>query len=147
MKQNTNLLAYCGLYCGACSFKVAYDQNSKEHIIALPSQYNQYKDKPLQFCPGCRLDNDDAGCEIRNCAKEKSLDHCGDCDDFPCKKISDFNNDGVSHHAKVLKNLHTLKEIGIDKWLEAEKTKWTCECGAGISWYLKKCVKCDKSIQ
>ncbi|UCC11805.1 MAG: DUF3795 domain-containing protein [candidate division WOR-3 bacterium] len=146
MKKNPELLAYCGLYCGACSFKAAYDKNLREHIMTLPSQYDEYKDKPLQFCPGCRMDPGGADCEIRNCARDKSVDHCGVCDDFVCDKIADFCSDGVPHHSEILSNLYTVREIGEDAWLERQRSKWTCECGATISWYLRKCVQCDKSI-
>jgi len=74
-KEEKNLVAYCGLYCSACSFKVAYDENDKRHILEMPAHYDQYKDKPLQFCPGCKLDEQGSKCEIRNCAKNKGLNH------------------------------------------------------------------------
>ena len=147
MKKDIGLIAYCGLYCGACSFKVTYEQKSREHIKALPSRYDEYKDQPFQSCPGCREDPEGADCEIRNCARQKSVDHCGVCHDFPCKIITDFCNDGVPHHAAVLENLQTLKDKGVDAWLKAQKVKWTCECGNALSWYLRECIKCSKEAQ
>ncbi|MBN1397949.1 MAG: DUF3795 domain-containing protein [Bacteroidetes bacterium] len=67
--DNDNLVAYCGLYCGACP---AY-----------------LKEK----CPGC-LENKRAGwCKIRLCCSENKYKSCADCTEFKdvndCKK---FNN-------------------------------------------------------
>ena len=67
--NNTNLVAYCGLYCGACG------------------QYLREK------CPGC-MENTRAGwCNIRLCCREKGYASCAECTDFKdvhaCKK---FNN-------------------------------------------------------
>jgi hypothetical protein len=67
--EDTNLVAYCGLYCGACR------------------QYLREK------CPGC-MENIKAGwCKLRTCCKDKNYRSCAECTDFEdvneCKK---FNN-------------------------------------------------------
>jgi hypothetical protein len=144
MKNNRSLIACCGLYCGACSFKVAYDEKNRAHVLSMPARYNKYKEMPLQHCPGCKLDDQPSSCEIRDCVKNKGLDHCGACREFPCDKITKFNNDGVSHHSEVLVNLKQIKEIGEERWLELQEQKWHCECGTKISWYVKTCLKCGK---
>jgi hypothetical protein len=69
IKEDVNLVAYCGLYCGACR------------------QYLREK------CPGC-MENIKAGwCKLRTCCKEKNYRSCAECTDFKdvneCKK---FNN-------------------------------------------------------
>jgi hypothetical protein len=38
-----SLIAYCGLYCGACSFQVAYETEDRKHIDSMPSRYDKYK--------------------------------------------------------------------------------------------------------
>jgi hypothetical protein len=136
------LIAYCGLYCGACSFKVAFEENNKRHVKQMPSQYEHLNSKPLEFCPGCRLENQCGDCDIRDCARSKELEYCSVCYEFPCKKLIKFNNDGKPHHADSISNLNSLKEIGETKWLELQKEEWTCKCGTRYSWYLKECVKC-----
>jgi hypothetical protein len=72
MKQVSNdagLVAYCGLYCGACR---AY---LKER------------------CPGCRENTKAAWCKIRLCGIDNKYTSCADCKEFKdvddCKK---FNN-------------------------------------------------------
>ena len=147
MTENNNLIAYCGLYCGACSFKLANDENDRQHLSAMPSRYDKCKEIPLQFCPGCRLINQCDSCEIRDCAQDNQLSHCGLCEKFPCDKITEFNDDGVPHHAEVIENLKMLKDMGEERWLKYQERKWRCECGAKISWYVKNCFKCGKSIK
>jgi hypothetical protein len=110
----------------------------------MPSHFDKYKDMPLQSCPGCKLDKHGSDCEIRECAKSKELDHCGLCSDFPCDKITEFNNDGVLHHAEVIENLTMLRDSGEEQWLSVQEQKWRCPCGAKLSWYTKKCLKCGR---
>jgi len=141
--MTNELIAYCGLYCGACSFKVGFEENNKEHVACMPSVYDDFKNKPLEFCPGCRLENQCGDCVIRNCARNKKIEYCSLCDDFPCKRLIDFTRDGKSHHAESIENLIVLKNIGNKEWLEIQHDKWTCKCNARYSWYLTKCVKCN----
>ena len=135
----SELIAYCGLYCGACSFRLAAQENDRNHIEQMPSYYNKLKNQPLEYCPGCRLENKCGECQIRDCAINTRHSHCDECRDFPCEKIVEFNNDGRPHHGEVLNNLKLLKEMGEENWLEHMNKKWTCTCGAKISWYHKSC--------
>ncbi|MEW6533273.1 MAG: DUF3795 domain-containing protein [Thermodesulfobacteriota bacterium] len=67
--SNPSLVAYCGLYCGACR---AY---LKER------------------CPGCHDNQKASWCKIRSCCMDEGLATCADCKQFSdpneCKK---FNN-------------------------------------------------------
>jgi hypothetical protein len=72
MKQvsnDTSLVAFCGLYCGACR---AYLK---------------------EYCPGCRENTKAAWCKIRLCGIDYKYASCADCKEFKdvddCKK---FNN-------------------------------------------------------
>lgn len=66
---NSELVACCGLYCGACS--------------------RYLKEK----CPGCRENAGAGWCKVRSCCSERSLSSCADCAEFAdprqCRK---FNN-------------------------------------------------------
>jgi hypothetical protein len=147
MAKDVNLLAYCGLYCGACSFKVAFDEQNRQHLKEMPAKYDQYKNAELEFCPGCRLDHQRGSCKIRNCAISKDLTNCGECIDFPCAILKEFNYDGIPHHADCISNLRMIKEKGIDYFLDHQEKYWTCTCKARTSWYLKSCVRCKKNLQ
>ena len=126
MSENQSLIAYCGLYCGACSFRVAAQENDRRHLRAMPARYAQYQDAPMDICPGCRHETGDAGCAIRNCARKLGLQHCGACLDFPCARIREFNGDGTPHHAAAIENLKRLKEVGAEAWVEEQKRRLTC---------------------
>ena len=145
MPENQNLIAYCGLYCGACSFRVAAQENDRQHLRAMPAKYAQYRDAPMDICPGCRHEGESAKCAIRNCAGKRGFQHCGTCPDFPCARIREFSDDGTPHHAASIMNLKRLKEIGEEAWLEEQKRRWTCTCGARLSWYQQQCTKCDSA--
>lgn len=138
------LLACCGLYCGACSFKVAFDTNDRAHLRGMPAKYREYEDAPLQFCPGCRLDNQCGACGIRDCVLKQGLLHCGECPEFPCNRIQTFNDDGIPHHAEAIPNLKRLEEIGAERWLAEQAARWQCGCGGRRSWYLPACPGCGK---
>ncbi len=137
------LIAFCGLYCGACSFRLAAVENKREHITNMPAYYDHIKNNPLEYCPGCRLENKCGECKIRDCALDKNIDFCSECDQFPCSILRTFNNDGKPHHREAIENLILLKNIGENKWLDHMKAKWTCACGSKHSWYYKSC-NCKK---
>ncbi|MFZ5867269.1 MAG: DUF3795 domain-containing protein [Thermodesulfobacteriota bacterium] len=67
--SNPGLVAYCGLYCGACR---AYLKEG---------------------CPGCHDNQKASWCKIRSCCIDEGLATCVDCKQFSdpndCKK---FNN-------------------------------------------------------
>ena len=48
-----NLLAYCGLYCGQCSFKTAHDEHDPAHLDAVPYTFTRL-DISAYNCGGCK---------------------------------------------------------------------------------------------
>jgi hypothetical protein len=70
IEKNTNLIAYCGLYCAACG------------------KYLNGK------CPGCASNEKAAWCKVRSCCIEHSYKSCADCTEFKnvndCKKYNNF---------------------------------------------------------
>ena len=149
MDTNVGMVAYCGLYCGACSFKLAVDDAERAHVLSLPTRYDKAKEAELEACPGCRGEsaaNGDDPCEIRSCARARGLAHCGLCADFPCDCIALFAGDGAPHHADTVANLRRLNEVGAAAWLAEQEARWMCSCGARRSWYLRECPKCGSAL-
>jgi hypothetical protein len=65
---DTNLIAYCGLYCGAC----------KSYLSGK--------------CPGCK-DNVKAGwCKVRQCNIENQYKSCADCTTVELMACKKYNN-------------------------------------------------------
>lgn len=135
-----SLLACCGLYCGACSFRVAALEQNRRHLAALPAKYDQLKDQPLEECRGCRIDDFCGDCAIKRCAQARGVDHCGDCGEFPCERSEKFSSDGVPHHAATIANIGRIRQIGPQRWLAESAAAHTCRCGQRLSWYVKDCI-------
>ena len=67
---DVNLVAYCGLYCGACG---AYRRGR---------------------CPGCHENSKATWCKVRSCCMENGHSSCADCktpaDPRECRKFNNF---------------------------------------------------------
>jgi len=140
MAMKKSQVPYCGVYCGACSLRLG---GTDEHHLTSRAKAMDPKEKEYwTSCPGCRTGDHRADCDFRICAMAKRLEHCVDCVDFPCGMHKEFNSDGVPHHAGSLASLAFLKEYGAEAWFRMQDGKWTCGCGAGLSWYLERCLGC-----
>jgi hypothetical protein len=145
------LVAPCGLYCGACPMYLATQDKDGEKFKALMQQFSagkmQLKQEDL-LCDGCIANGRVASfcrkCNLRSCAASKpNVTRCSDCAEFPCAKITNFNNDGMQHHAEVLANLRQIKEMGIKEWTKREDNRWRCpQCRTSLGWYDRECSKC-----
>ncbi len=149
--KRENLIAACGLYCGACEMYRAVHDNNEAKQQALIQAFNARGGKftlaDLE-CDGClaggRLSPWCRQCNIKSCAKLKPGETIcsADCSDFPCSILIDFTK-SMPHHAEVVDNLRRLHKVGIKKHAEQEEKRWLCpQCKAPMSWYYKKCPKC-----
>lgn len=108
---DTELVARCGLYCGAC----------KSFLVGK--------------CKGCRENSKATWCKVRACCAEKQIKSCAECVEFAdprtCKKFNNFMSKlfglvfssdraacidqikqcGLDGHAKIMADLrrHTIK--------------------------------------
>ena len=105
------LIAYCGLYCGACG------------------KYIKGK------CPGCRQNEKAQWCKIRTCCMDNGFQTCAECKMNPheCKK---FNNFFSKLFAMIFKSdreacIRRINEIGMDEYAKemASKRKMTMKKG------------------
>ncbi len=92
-----NLIAYCGLYCGACR---SYLKGS---------------------CPGCRDNVKATWCKIRQCCQEKKLASCADCSAIKlqdCNKYNTFISKviGVILNSNRTACIHRIEEIGYERF-------------------------------
>lgn len=92
-----NLIAYCGLYCGAC----------KSYLSGK--------------CPGCHENTKASWCKIRQCNIENHLNSCADCksiDLLECKKYNNFFSKVIGF---ILKSdrpacISRIKDIGYEQF-------------------------------
>lgn len=109
----------CGLYCGTCEYFGKQCQGCGD-VKGKPFWTNQMK---VETCPlyDC-------------CINNKGLEHCGSCDELPCKTFNNFYDPSLSEEEarkSILarqKDLVRRKEIGTGKWLK-EKAKVNTELG------------------
>ena len=98
IKPDPTLIAYCGLFCGACG--------------------SYLKER----CPGCSGNDKASWCKIRVCCKGKNITTCAECVEFPdamaCKK---FNNFMSKIFALIFKSdraacIRHIREVGREKY-------------------------------
>jgi len=122
---------YCGLYCENCAVKVKVEPAAKVLFDEMKSA--RFEDV-ISYIPGgegfwsflkgmvdsgmcvsCREVGGNPGCAVRICAKEKSVEMCAFCDDYPCDKFAAFLNVTVGY--PVLEQDNTLlRDKGWEAW-------------------------------
>ena len=132
MKNNDSkewLISVCGLNCAKCNIYLAAhgDKKLMNKIIEWFKKEMNKDIKPNQItCEGCRGSLDvhwSPYCKIMLCAREKEIQYCFQCDDFPCSLINEFSSDGVPHHERTVKNMKRIKKSGLMHGLKSRKRK------------------------
>jgi hypothetical protein len=97
--KNEKLIAYCGLYCGAC----------KKYL----------KGK----CPGCEKYVKAKWCKIRSCCVENKYLSCANCKIMPTNECKKFNNFLAKLISSIFRsdrhaNINFIKTNGYSKYAE-----------------------------
>jgi hypothetical protein len=125
-----SMIAPCGINCGTC---MAYLRVKKK-------------------CYGCRVDFDSKRktcneCRIKNCEllAKTSSGFCYDCEIFPCERIKHIDKRYMTkYRAGLIQNLVSIRDTGINSFLEDEVKKWTCpKCGSTLSVHRNNCLVCS----
>jgi hypothetical protein len=105
--KNTELIAACGLYCGACG---SYAKGR---------------------CPGCKENNKASWCKVRSCCMEKGIDNCSRCDVYSdpkdCGKYNIFISKliGFVTGTKRSHCIEAIKQKGADGFVAfMAENKW-----------------------
>ncbi len=116
--EDSKQAAPCGLYCGACI----------DHLV-----YKNCHGCGCN-CDSCAASNHHKQCDIYECCVEqRSLEACGECEEFPCSRLIQFCYNPVwQHHLTVIENLRRRRAVGTGRWLEEQKKAWSND------WYRKK---------
>lgn len=104
-----NYAPVCGIYCGNCGY-LGKQCEGCGYVDGKPFWTTQI---PSGICP------------IHDCCRnQKQMEHCGLCEDFPCKIFLELRDPDMSDDAfkKSLKTrqeaLKRRTEIGTEKWLQ-----------------------------
>ncbi len=105
-------IAYCGLNCENCEARIATatdDDILREKVAEEWSKLNDAEITPDMInCTGCRLDGAktpycESICPIRQCAIQKRVETCGDCDQMAtCEKLAEI----TKNNKEALANLN-----------------------------------------
>lgn len=121
MEDKEFLTAPCGLDCFNCEI---YEENITGRLIDLINEkFNVPKhDIP---CRGCRQQDGkhfhfgSRECATLDCVKQKGLDFCFNCNEFPCAKLAPIADgaDRYPHNMKMY-NLCRIKRVGLEAWIQ-----------------------------
>ena len=114
-------MAPCGIDCNACNlYRASFEAECAEALVPwFRSKGWIASDEggaaimaKAPFCAGCLGDRTmqwSADCAIRACCvDERGLAHCGMCDAFRCKELSDFEA-SADHHAAAVERLQAMR--------------------------------------
>lgn len=135
--------AYCGLYCESCLLYIA-TKYQPERLVQLAAKYGKSAEE-LQ-CNGCRSDKLSfycVTCKIKECIKQKGLNMCGDCSEYPCGILTEFQSK-MPHRLELFKSLDYCKEHGLESWRQKMIEDYSCACGTINTPYDFKCRNCGK---
>ena len=144
------LLSPCGLWCGVCSIYIAHKNNNlkfKEKLLPIYKAFAKVLDDIA--CTGCLSEGTVFPvcqvCAIKKCCKDKKIDGCYQCEEFPCKYIDNFP---IPVGKKViLRSVPFWRQHGTEKYVEAEMERYHCpECGNQLFRGAKRCNKCKVPV-
>lgn len=142
MEEILDILAPCGLNCVKClSHKDSKIKNLSSELQKELGNFDKYAERFSDFrpafknypafkelldtftqgsCEGCRS----GGCKypdcgVYNCYKEKGIDFCYQCEEFPCEK-SNFKGDLKS---RWISTNSRISEIGPEAYIEETKNQ------------------------
>lgn len=140
MKESTDLLAYCGFYCGDCLGYTGVIADTAQELMEIletykfeqtaeyvfPNELCEY-DKFCEMlgfmtclrCTGiCRQEGgvQPSSCVVKNCCIEKGFFACYECDDFETCDTFGSLHKGL-HINACLKNMRGIREMGLEAWI------------------------------
>jgi hypothetical protein len=139
------LAAVCGLFCPACHAFIATRENP-ERLASMARRYDRTIED-LQ-CDGCRSAKRcffcREKCVMMKCASQKGIDFCGECKEYPCQDLKEFQA-AAPHRIELWKSQSRIKEVGYERWYAEMIELYSCPaCRTINSAYDLTCSKCGQ---
>jgi hypothetical protein len=156
--RNRDLMAPCGLYCGACGIYIATRDGNEKFRAVMGKLYGtapeetacagcMQADPPRQLYGYCR------SCTIRDCVRAKGLSSCHQCGEWPCAMIERFP---LATGLRVMKRAIPMwraevaqlgDEEGSVEWARAECERYHCPaCGSPLFRGAQRCRACKAPV-
>jgi len=129
-------VTYCGLYCGLCSARNRIPPTARtlreqmrrdgwehwgEEVPGFREFWVFLKNlaEPTS-AGGCRSGECGAPfCGIRKCARQRGVDVCWQCDEYPCQRVLGL----AKGYPMLLADGQRAKEIGLDAWIAEQEER------------------------
>ena len=129
------LVTYCGLYCDLCAERARIPGRAAALQAAMTEEgWPFWGDAVAGFtefwaflkdlasgegCPGCRAGGGYPECQIRVCARERGLEMCAQCADFPCEQVEAL----AARYPTLIADNRRLQAVGFERWLGEQKER------------------------
>lgn len=128
-------VAYCGLYCGLCAHRARIPQQATQLQRSMYEEgYNnwyqyvpelkdtfppfwQFLQKLAEKDCTCRTSGGPPDCKVRQCARQKNLEICTQCKEYPCALVQDI----AEHYPTLIQDGKRLQKIGLEKWVKEQE--------------------------
>ena len=120
------LVTYCGLYCDLCAERTRIPQTAQSLRAAMTEEGWPFWGASVpgftEFwaflenlgtgpgCPGCKAGGGYPECQIRICARERGLEQCAQCADFPCEHIEAL----AAVYPTLIADNRRMKAVGLE---------------------------------
>lgn len=142
-KPDKRKAAVCGLFCPSCAIYIGTKEDP-ERLKSIAEDFNL----PVEAmrCTGCRSDTRGAyckTCKMIKCASSKGIDFCIECEEYPCKDLTQFQ-EVLPHRIELWKSQERIKEVGYETWYTEMLKHYACpQCGTLNSSYDAACRECE----
>jgi len=121
-------VTYCGLHCQLCSQRGRIPNQARQLRVSMAKDgWDKWATDMPDFnafwqwlnklsgegCPGCRRGGGPPFCGIRKCARQKGVDICPLCEEFPCHRIEAL----AKGYVTLIADGQRMKEIGLEAWI------------------------------
>lgn len=130
------LVTYCGLYCGLCAQRGRIPRQANELRESMAVEGYEFWGKELpgfdgfwkflnelcdpdKACPGCRQGGGPPFCAIRRCARERGIDTCAFCTEYPCERVLAV----AKGYPTLLADGKRMREAGVEAWVQEQERR------------------------
>jgi len=135
MTEGLEFVTYCGLYCGLCAGRARIPKRAVALQEAMAEEgwpdWGAGIPGFAEFwrfleglhadggCPGCRAGGGPPECQIRNCARQRGLELCNQCPDFPCPRIEAL----CAIYPTLIADNRRVQAVGLEQWLSEQQER------------------------